>query len=83
MSDEKRSWIRPKPRPTPPPAPPPTKPATDLCLFLPTRETYWFHGVTIITDSPTVLEFDYVGESDGLKKRAMFAKSALAGWSKW
>jgi hypothetical protein len=52
-----------------------------LCIFLPTGKTFTFKNIELIFDSESVLVFDYVAMDDGLKKRGIFLKSNISGWS--
>ncbi len=52
-----------------------------LCIFLSTGKTFTFKDIKIVSDNETILSFDYSAMSDGLKKRGIFLKSNIAGWS--
>lgn len=52
-----------------------------LCIFCPTGRTFTFRNVEIVSDNETVLEFTYSAMSDGFKKRGIFLKNNIVGWS--
>lgn len=54
---------------------------TTVCVFLQTGRTFTFRDAVIVQDNEAVITIEYVAMSDGNKKRAIFQKAIIAGWS--
>lgn len=52
-----------------------------ICIFTPTGRTYTFKDIQMVTDSETVLVFNYTAMSDDKHKTMIVLKSNIIGWS--
>lgn len=56
-------------------------PKKSLCVFLVSGRTFTFRNVKVVVDNETIIVFEYLAMSDGLKKSGVFYKQHIVGIS--